>query len=56
MNSLGVWPALEAASRSLSLISRLALAMSTVPLMSAEMPVPEPPPETATATLGSTVL
>ena len=28
--------------------------MSTVPLMSAEIPVPEPPPDTATTTFAST--
>ena len=34
---------------------RLQLAMSTVPLDSAAIPVPDPPPETSTETAGSTV-
>ena len=37
-----------------SLILRLALAMSVVPLISAAMPVPEPPPETEMRTSGLT--
>ena len=42
----------RAASISSGLISREALAMSTVPLISAAMPVPEPPPVTEMRTSG----
>ncbi len=56
MNSTGSTPLARAWAISLSSMRRLALAMSTVPLMSAEMPVPVPPPVIATATLGFTVL
>jgi hypothetical protein len=45
----------RAFAASSGLISRLALAMSTVPFMSEAMPVPEPPPLTATATSGRTL-
>ena len=54
MNSTGSMPLARAAAISSGVIFRLALAMSTVPLIIAEMPVPEPPPVTATATPGST--
>ena len=54
VNSTGVTPLASAAAISFSFIWREALAMSTVPLMSAAMPVPEPPPVTAMETDGST--
>ena len=53
---MGSMPLARAASYSLSFILRLALARSTVPLMRAEMPVPLPPPVTAMAMSGFTVL
>ena len=51
---MGSMPFFSAASISEGFILRLQLAMSTVPLIIAEMPVPEPPPLTATTTVGST--
>jgi len=54
VNSCGSKPFLRASSISLSFIAREALAMSTVPLISAAMPVPEPPPVTAIDMSGAT--
>ena len=45
-------PAARAASISAGRIARLELAMSTVLLIIAEMPVPDPPPLTAMTTFG----
>ena len=53
VNSTGVDAVrLGAASISSCFISREALAMSTVPLIMAAMPVPEPPPVTEMRTSG----
>ena len=56
MNSIGSIPFSRAASNSESRIFRDAFAMSTVPLIMAEIPVPDPPPVIATATSGLTAL
>ena len=50
--STGEMPFASASAISSSLIRRDALAMSTVPLMSEAMPVPEPPPVTEIRTAG----
>jgi hypothetical protein len=52
MNSTGLTLFASALARSSSLMGREALAMSVVPLTSAAMPVPEPPPVTETLTSG----
>src|SRR5579871_5312412 len=56
MNSLGSLPVFFLAfSISWGSNLRLQLAISTVPLERAAMPVPDPPPETSTETVGSTL-
>ncbi len=52
MNSMGSTPFARACSISDSRMAREEFAISTVPLIIEEMPVPEPPPVTATAMLG----
>jgi hypothetical protein len=52
VNSTGLMPLARAASISSFFIARDALAMSAVPLMSAAMPVPDPPPVTEMRTSG----
>src|SRR5437867_7025933 len=54
-NSLGSRPEVLAFATSEESIWRLALARSAVPFRSAAIPTPEPPPDTSTETLGSTL-